>query len=89
MEVYNLKRIRPYALAAMPFIALFIYQVAVALPKRPTIADAARGFVIPIGVEDKTVYMSQMDAVVLFGALLMVAIIIGVGLLKALRRRSA
>jgi len=89
MEFYNLKAIRPYAFGATPFIGLFIYQIAVVLPQRPTVADAAKGFVIPIGVENKTIFMSQVDAIILFGALLVGALIIGIGLLKALRRRRA
>lgn len=82
----ELKAIRPYSLGAMPFIGLFIYQIAIVLPQRPTVADSAKGFVIAIGVEDKTVYMSQMDAIILFGAFLIAFAIIGMGLLKVFRR---
>jgi hypothetical protein len=86
MEAYNLKGIRPYALGMIPFLGLFVYELAVVLPTRPTVADATRGFVIPIGIENKTVFMSQMDAVVLFGAFLVAAAISGMGFLRVTRK---
>ncbi len=59
----EIKRIRAYALATLPFIALFAYQLSTLLAHRPLVPDPMHGYTIALGSEgsDKGVYVSSAD----------------------------
>ena len=59
----DVKKIRPYALATIPFLALFAYELATVLPHRPTTPDPTHGYTIAMGSEGrgKPVYVSAGD----------------------------
>ena len=80
-----IKRIRSYALAAVPFIAFFAYQIAVVLPHRPDAADIAHGYTIPVALDDGAAsrYISVLDCVLTFGPFLCAALIVGIGLWRS------
>ena len=63
----QLKKIRPYALGAIPFIVLFAYELAVILPHRPATSDLVHGYTIAAGNAHKMVYISTVDCVLIFG----------------------
>lgn len=60
-----------YALATLPFIAFFAYQLYVELPKRPDAPDVVRGYTIPmeINYSPPTRYISIVDFVKTFGSI--------------------
>ncbi len=73
MQIPNtiqLKKIRPYSLAASPFIGLFAYLLNVPLSHRPLVPDVAHDLTIRLDIESKVVFVSTWDLVLLFGALL-------------------
>jgi len=74
------KKIRPYALGVAPFIALFAYELTVILPHRPLTPDLVHGYTIAAGSAHKTVYISAVDCVLLFGTLLCAMAVILTGL---------
>ncbi|WP_443750777.1 hypothetical protein [Asticcacaulis solisilvae] len=81
----NIRNIRGYALAATPFIAFFAYQVLVALPRRPEVADPVHGFTVPLGLDDgrMTRYISTLDCVLTFGPFLIAFVIVAIGLWRS------
>lgn len=80
------KKIRPYALAALPFFAAFAYQLAVVWPTRPRMPDPAKGFVIQTVVDRHTVYVSSMDMALMLGTWAGEAAVIGFGLWRVFRQ---
>ncbi len=71
----QLKKVRPYALAMIPFIAAFAYELALVLPHRPAAPDMARGYTISMGLNHGVVYISAGDCALMFGLVLCAAAI--------------
>ena len=80
-----MKAYRSYVLATLPFIAFFAYQILVVLPHRPKAGDGASGYTIPLELGDSSPahYISLMDAILTFGALLCAAVIMGIGIWRS------
>jgi hypothetical protein len=80
----NIKNIRMYALAILPFIAFFGYQVAIVLPHRPEYSDLVHGYTIPLGLDDnRTHYISVLDCVLTFVPFLCGMVIIAIGMWRS------
>jgi hypothetical protein len=81
----ELKRIRSYALAAIPFIALFAYELATLFSHRPAMPDLMHGYTIALGSDnsDKRVYVSAGDLTLLFGPFLCAFVIMTIGAWRA------
>jgi len=79
----QLKKIRPYALATIPFLAVFAWELAFVLAHRPETPDILHGYAVPMGSDGKTVYMSVWDCVILFGSWLCGAAVMMTGLWQA------
>ncbi len=81
----ELKRIRSYALAAIPFIALFAYELATLFSHRPAMPDLMHGYTIALGSDnsDKRVYVSAGDLTLLLGAFLCAFVIMAIGSWRA------
>ncbi|ESQ75198.1 hypothetical protein [Asticcacaulis sp. AC402] len=71
------KFIWPYSLGAMPFIGLFIYQIAVVWPTRPGQPDLTH--TIPMYVGDRDIFVSNMDLILMMGSWGIGAIIVLIG----------
>jgi hypothetical protein len=82
------RRIRVYALATLPFVAAFTYQLAVVWPTRPATPDVAKGFVIQTMVNNQTLYVSSFDVMLLVGTLAVGAVIVSFGLWRSRPRPS-
>ncbi len=76
----QMKKIWPYSLGSMPFIAVFAYELASVFPRRPVTPDLVHGYTIAMGIAHRTVYISAGDGVLLFGAWLCAAAVILTGL---------
>ncbi len=86
------KAIRLMALAMLPFIAFFIFELVFVLPHRPLAADVVHGYTIPLGLDRKTVYITIGDLILTFGAVVCPAVVCvstfwRIGLLKQILRR--
>ncbi len=88
------KAVRLMALAMMPFIAFFAFEILCVLPHRPAAPDVLHGYTIPLGLEGegKTVYISVIDCVLTFGPFLCAGAIClftfwRTGLFNQIRRR--
>ena len=68
----QLKKFRLYALATIPFIALFAFELATVLLHRPSAPDLIHGYTIAIGSEGdgKPVYFSAGDLALILGPFL-------------------
>jgi len=78
------RRIRVYALAAVPFLAFFGYQLLVVLPHRPQTPDAVHGYTFPLGIDEGPArYISALDCWLTFGSFVCAGLIIGIGLLRS------
>lgn len=80
-----MKNIRVYALAALPFIAFFAYQLDSLLGHRPEAPDMARGYTIPLDIGDSgaATYISVLDCVLTFTPFLCAAAIIIFGMWRS------
>lgn len=88
----ELKKIWPYSLAMIPFIALFAYELATVLPQRPTTPDLVHGYTIAMSASHKTVYVSAGDLFLVLGPWVCAAVIAlagfwRIGLFQRLLRR--
>ncbi len=79
----QVKRIRPYALLMIPFLALFAYELAVILPHRPRMPDLVHGYTIAMGKVDTAVYVSAGDLILIFGTWLCGAAVLLAGIWRA------
>ncbi len=79
----QVKKIRPYALLMIPFLALFAYELAVILPHRPRMPDLVHGYTIAMGRVDKAVYVSAGDLILIFGTWLCGAAVLLTGVWRA------
>jgi hypothetical protein len=73
---------RFYFLACAPFIAVFAYQVLVAMPQRPAVPDPVHGYTIRISLDEEDArvrYLSALDCAATFGPLLCAALIMAAG----------
>jgi hypothetical protein len=61
-----LKFIWPYSLGAVPFIGMFIYQIAGVWPTRPGQPDLTH--TIPMHVGNRDVYISTLDLILMMGS---------------------
>jgi len=64
----EVKKIRPYVLAMIPFMALFAYELATMLPHRPSVPDLVHGYTIAMGGEgdsSKKAYVSAGDLILM------------------------
>ncbi len=77
-----MKTIRTYALATLPFIALFAYQLLAVLPHRPQAPDLVHGYTIPLSLDDggPAHYISGLDCVITFGPFLCALAIMAIGM---------
>ncbi len=80
-----MKNIRVYALAVLPFIAFFAYQLDSLLRHRPQTPDMAHGYTIPLDIGDSGApnYISVLDCVLTFGPFLCAAVIIAIGMWRS------
>ncbi|ESQ87222.1 hypothetical protein ABAC460_20850 [Asticcacaulis sp. AC460] len=81
------KFIWPYSLGSLPFIGLFIYQIAVVWPTRPGQPDLT--YTIPMHVGDRDVFISNMDLILMMGSWGIAAIIILIGYRRMRRQMRA
>ncbi len=86
------KKIRLLALAIVPFLAVFAFELVVVLPHRPVMPDVVHGYTIPLGLDHKTVYITIGDLIMTFGAVFCGAAVFlagfwRIGLFKQILRR--
>ena len=81
----ELRRIRAYALAASPFLALFAYELATLFSHRPAMPDLVHGYTVALGSEgsDKHVYVSALDLSLLLGPFFCAFGIVAIGVWRA------
>ena len=81
----NIKKIRGYALAVMPFMGIFAFQVMYGLKHRPEVSDPKNGYTIAIGLDGgETVrYISALDCLLTFGPFFIASLIMLIGLWRS------
>jgi hypothetical protein len=83
----KLRRIWPYALGAMPFIAIWCYLLIVYFPGHPKTPDPATGRTLELGFShgQDSVYIAGWELAMMLGVFACAAVIIGIGLFRTLR----
>ncbi|MCA8901997.1 MAG: hypothetical protein KDA53_12185 [Hyphomonas sp.] len=72
----------PHWLGALVFLGLFALQLIHVLPSRPNQPDPAHGFTIEMDYNSEAIYVSTQDLALLYGTLLIGALIVLSGMLR-------
>ena len=81
----DVKKMHPYILAAIPFLALFAYELATVLPHRPSAPDLVHGYTIAMGEGDghKLTYVSAGDLALIMAPFFAALVINAIGWWRA------
>ncbi len=88
-----MKKFRIYILLAIPFMAVFGYEILGVLPTRPEVVDALHGFTIPLNLDDDRPprYISKLDFAITIGSFLVAFLFVVIGMWRngAFSRKKA